>query len=486
MKSAKLIYISIFILLIINFLLILSCAVNPVTGKSELMLLSESDEIQLGQQSDKEIVAQYGMYNDSQLQTYIEQLGQKMVKVSHRPNLNFSFRLLDSPVINAFAVPGGYVYITRGILAYLNNEAELAGVMGHEIGHVTARHSAKQYTKAQLAQVGLGVGSILSEDFRKYAGLAQVGVGLIFLRFSRDAERQSDDLGVEYSTKVGYDAREMANFFHTLDKMNPSDDGGGLPGWFSTHPNPADRVPAVREKAAEWQAKTGAQNWKINRDIYLLKINGLTFGEDPRQGYIENNVFYHPDLTFEFPIPAGWKSVNTPTQVQIVNENQDAVILFQLGEGNTPSDAANNFVNQSQASLISSEATTVNGLSAHKVISDINSDQGQLRILSYFIKKGDNVFVFHGFTAQASFGQHQQTFQNTMVGFRNLTDPSKINVQSDKIVVKKINQTTTLEQALRSFGVAEDKIGETALLNGMEVSQTVAANTFIKYVQKGK
>jgi len=476
----------VFISLTLLLAFFISCAVNPVTGKTELMLLSESDEIQLGQQSDKEIVSQYGLYKDQQLQAYIEQLGQTMVKVSHRPNLAFSFRLLDSPVINAFAVPGGYVYITRGILAYLNNEAELAGVMGHEIGHVTARHSAKQYTKAQIAQLGLGVGTILSEDFRKYSGLAQVGVGLIFLRFSRDAERQSDDLGVEYSTKVGYDAREMGNFFHTLDQMNPSEDKGGLPGWFSTHPNPADRVGAVRAKAAEWQAKTGTQNLKINSDVYLQKINGLIFGEDPRQGYVENNVFYHPDLTFEFPIPAGWKTLNTPTQVQMVNEKQDAVILFQLGEGNTASDAANNFISKSQASVISSDATTVNGLSAHKVISDITSDQGQLRILSYFIKKGDNIFVFHGFTAQASFSQHQQAFQNTMVGFRNLSNPAKINVKPDKVTLKKVASTTTLEQALRSFGVEEDKLGETALLNGMELAASVSTGTLIKYIEKGK
>lgn len=472
--------------LILAIALLISCAVNPVTGKTELMLLSESDEVQLGQQSDKEIVAQFGLYNDQQLQAYIEQLGQTMVKVSHRPNLAFSFRLLDSPVINAFAVPGGYVYITRGILAYLNNEAELAGVMGHEIGHVTARHSAKQYTKAQLAQVGLGVGTILSEDFRKFSGLAQAGVGLIFLRFSRDAERQSDDLGVEYSTKVGYDAREMGNFFHTLDQMNPSEDKGGLPGWFSTHPNPADRVDAVRAKAAEWQAQTGTQNLKINRDVYLQKINGLVFGDDPRQGYVENNVFYHPDLTFEFPVPAGWKVNNTPTQVQMANEKQDAVILFEVAKGNTPSEAANNFINQSKVTVISSEGATVNGLSAYKLISDLSSDQGKLRILSYFIKKGENIFVFHGFTAQASFSQHQATFQSAMIGFKTLTDQSKINVKPDRVAVKNVPQITTLEQALRSFGVAEDKLSETALLNGMELTASVPTGTLIKYIEKGK
>lgn len=470
------------VLLIMTFLV--SCAVNPVTGKRELMLLTESDEIQLGQQTDEAIVRQYGLYDDPQMQAYVEQLGQQMVKVSHRPDLKFTFRLLDSPVINAFAVPGGYVYITRGILAYLNSEAELAGVMGHEIGHVTARHSAKQYSKAQLAQLGLGVGSILSEDFQRFAGLAEVGVGLLFLRFSRDAERQSDDLGVEYSTKVGYDAREMANFFHTLDQMNPGEDRGGLPGWFSTHPNPADRVEAVRAKAQEWQAQVGAQNLKINRDIYLQRINGIVYGDDPRQGYVENNVFYHPDLTFEFPVPAGWKLYNTPTQVQIVSEKEDAIILFTFAEEATPTEAANNFINQSKALVISSGPIMVHGFSAHKVVSDISSSQGTLRVMSYFIEKEGNVFVFHGFSAQAAFSQFQTTFQGTMEGFKRLTDQSKINIEPQRIAVKKVNQATTLEQALRSFGVPDGELNEMALLNGMNLTQSVPANTLIKYAEK--
>lgn len=464
--------------------LILACATNPVTGKKELMLLSESDAKELGRQTDQEIVASFGLYNNPELEQYINQLGQKMVKVSHRPDLNFTFRLLDSPVINAFAVPGGYVYITRGILAYLNNEAEFAGVLGHEIGHITARHSAQQYTKAQLAQLGLGVGSILSEDFRQYAGLAQVGLGLLFLKYSRDAERQSDDLGVEYSTRVGYDAREMANFFHTLDQMSPSEDGGGLPSWFSTHPNPADRVEAVREEARVWQNNLGSQNLQINRRNFLQKIDGIVFGEDPRQGYVENNVFYHPDLTFQFPVPAGWKVVNTPTQVQIVSQNQDAAILFAIAKAASPIDAATNFINQANASVISSESATVNGMTAHKVVSDIAAEQGTLRVLSFFIKKGGNVFVFHGFTAQSSFSKYQSAFQSTMVGFRNLTDQSKLNVKPDRLVVKNVPNTTTLEQALQSFGVAADEMNETALLNGMALSQTVSANTLIKYVQR--
>ena len=299
-----------YITIITALVFIISCAVNPVTGKREFMLLSEADEIKLGQQSDPSIVQMYGVYDDEGLHTYLDEMGQKMVQKSHRANLKFEFKLMDSPVINAFAVPGGYVYITRGIMAYLNSEAELAGVVGHEIGHVTARHSAKQYSNAQVAQLGLGLGAVLAPEFADFVGLAAQGVGLLFLKFSRDHERQSDDLGVEYATKVGYDAREMSNFFHTLDQMRGTGEGSGLPDWFSTHPNPADRVVDVRKQAEEWRKKVDTADLKINRNEYLNRINGLVYGENPRQGYVENNVFYHPELKFQFPVLAGWKLIN--------------------------------------------------------------------------------------------------------------------------------------------------------------------------------
>ncbi|NIR16083.1 MAG: M48 family metalloprotease, partial [Desulfobacterales bacterium] len=226
-----------------------SCAVNPVSGQRELMLVSESEEIQLGGQADADVVQQFGIYDDRRLNAYVNGLGQRMGKVSHRPRLDYHFKVLDVSVVNAFAVPGGYVYFTRGILASLNSEAELAGVMGHEIGHITARHSAQQISRAQLAQMGMAVGSIFSPEFRALSGLAGTGVQMLFLKFSRDNERQADDLGVEYASKVGYDASQMANFFETLERMHPHADKSGLPSWFSTHPNPEDREKVVRERA---------------------------------------------------------------------------------------------------------------------------------------------------------------------------------------------------------------------------------------------
>lgn len=174
--------------------------------------MSEGQELALGKESDPSIIAQYGVYENAQLQAFITEKGKQMAAISHRPNLNYEFKILDSPVVNAFAVPGGYVYFTRGIMGHFNNEAEFAGVLGHEIGHIAAKHSAQQYSKQMLTQVLFIGGMIVSEDFRKFADVAEQGIGLLFLKFSRDNETESDKLGVEYSTKIGYDAHEMAGF----------------------------------------------------------------------------------------------------------------------------------------------------------------------------------------------------------------------------------------------------------------------------------
>ena len=461
----------------------ISCATNPVTGDREFMLVSEQQEISMGKEYDPQVVATYGVYDDAEIAAYISEIGQRIATVSDRPGLAYEFKVLDSPVINAFAVPGGYVYFTRGILAYLNNEAEVVGVMGHEVGHIAARHSAKQISQQQIATIGLGVGSILSEDVAKYAGLAQAGLGLLFLRFGRDAERQSDQLGVDYSTKLGYDATEMANFFGTLDKMSGGE-SGGLPGWFSTHPAPDERVQNVTRMAQEQQAKNPAANYEVNREKYLRKIDGLVFGEDPRQGYTEEGFFYHPELKFQFPVPADWQVVNTPSQVQIANSDQNAVILFQLAQQNTARAAADNFATQSNAQKVSDDAMRVHSLNAVRLVSDVNSDDGVLRVVSYFIEYEGRVYLFHGLSNKLNFSRYGDTMENCMRGFNRLTNPQKINVEPNRIRIKTVAKTGTLESTLQSFGVAADKMELHSLLNGMELTSTVSANSLIKVVGK--
>jgi predicted Zn-dependent protease len=465
-----------------------SCAVNPVTGSHEFMLLSEADEINLGKETDGQVVQEYGIYKDPEMTAYLDGMCQRLGKVSHRPNLSYQLKVLDASVVNAFAVPGGYVYFTRGILASLNNEAELAGVMAHEVGHITARHSAQQYSNAQLAQVTLGVGSAVASavGLSSLSGLAQLGASMLFLRFSRDNERQADSLGVEYSSKLNYDASQMAEFFQTLEQMNPGSDRSGLPGWFSTHPSPVDRVKDVRAQAQQWQQKLALTHPVVNGDTYLRKIDGLIFGDDPRQGYVKDNIFYHPDLRFQFPVPDRWTLQNTPSQVQMVNEEKDAAILFGISAGTSSGEVAKKFVTQTKAQVISSGSIGVNGLPSHRVLSNVQTEKGTIRVISYFIEMDKKIFVFHGLTSPQKFQNVQALFERTMGQFKGLSDPNRINVKPDRLRIRTTQTADTLENSLRSFGVPNDQMEQMALLNGRQLNDRVAANTLIKVVEKGR
>ena len=460
----------------------LSCAINPVTGKNEFMLVSEQDEIGLGKQADLEIGQAYGFYDNPALADYVNRVGQNISKNTQRPNNEYHFKVLDTPVINAFAVPGGYVYVTRGILAYMNDEAELAGVIGHELGHENARHIAQQMSRQQVAQLGLGVGMILSEDFRKYAGIAELGTSMLFLKFGRDDERQADDLGVEYGSKSGYDTYRMASFFETLQRLNPS--GSGLPEWFSTHPDPANRVAAVNSKTAEWREKLDRTQYSVNRDSYLKAVNGINFGEDPLQGYVDGNAFYHPTMRFTFPIPSGWQVGNTPSQVQLVSEKQDAVIFFMQDKAASVSNAADQFIEEAKATVRSREKLTVNGFQAEKVVASLVSGQDTLRTMSYFIAKGGDVYAFHGMTGRNQYSQYSPAFSRTMGGFKNLDDPSRINVTPEKLVVKTVANAGSLKAILKQFGTADDELENQAVLNGMRLTDNVSPGTLIKIVRK--
>lgn len=464
------------------FLLIpLSCAINPVTGKNEFMLVSEQDEIALGKQADQEVGQTYGFYENQALADYVNRIGQNIAKNTQRPNNEYHFKVLDTPVVNAFAVPGGYVYVTRGLLAYMNDEAELAGVIGHELGHENARHIAQQMSRQQVAQLGFNVGMILSENFRKYAGLAEFGASMLFLKFSRDDERQADDLGVEYGSKSGYDTYRMAAFFETLERLNPAG-SSGLPDWFSTHPDPGNRVTAINNKTAEWRRKLTLTQYAIKRDDYLKTVSGIVFGEDPLQGYVEGDAFYHPSMRFTFPVPIGWQVNNTPSQVQIVSDKQDAVILLMQDKAASVSGAADQFIQEANAVVQSREKLTVNDFQAEKVVARLISGQDTLRTMSYFIAKGGAVYTFHGMTRWNQYSQYSPTFSRTMGGFKNLDDPSKTNVKPEKLIVKTVTKAGSLKTVLKQFGTSDIELENQAVLNGMQLTDNVSAGTLIKIV----
>ncbi len=463
-----------------------SCAKNPVTGKRDFMLLSREQEIAMGKQSDPQITNTFGVYDDAELQHFITEKGEEMAAISHRPDLPYEFKILDSPVVNAFAVPGGYVYFTRGIMAHFNNEAEFAGVLGHEIGHITARHSAKQYSKATLAQIGLVAGSVISPEFAQVADLASTGVQLLFLKFGRDAESQSDKLGVEYSTKIGYDASEMAGFFETLDRLGEQSGADEIPTFLSTHPDPANREVKVAREAEEWKRKLDASGeLDVNRNRYLQMIDGIVYGEDPKQGFVENNHFYHPVLRFEFPLPTQWNIQNTPQQVQMVAPDGNALMLLMLVQGNSLENAAQAVLQNFQLTLVESESHQVNGLPAIVMVAD-QQQQGQqpIRTLSYVIRHGGNYYAMVGASASSTFNTYSRLFQNTMGGFRELNDPDKINRQPERIRVKTVPSNGPLSDALSRLGVASNRMEEHAILNGMSLAEPVERGMLIKVVER--
>ena len=468
-----------------------SCAVNPVTGKKQIVLMSESQEIAMGAAADPEILAQYGRYEDKILQDFITQKGNEMAAISHRPDLKYEFKIVDSEVLNAFAVPGGYVYFTRGIMAHFNNEAEFAGVLGHEIGHITARHSVSQQSKAILGQVGLIGSMILVPQVAEFAEPLSEGLGLLFLKFGRDAERQSDELGVEYSSKIGYDAKEMAGFFKTLERQSSGSESAELPDFLSTHPNPGDRNIAVSKLSDEWKKKLNLIDPKVSRESYLKKIEGLVYGEDPKQGFLENDVFYHPVLKFQLNTPKGWNYQNKPQELEFAPKDGKAILIMTLIPGKSLEEAASNVVEKNNLQVLESNQITVNGLNALSILADVKVEQQKqqqqaptVRTLSYLIQYNDNIYHILGASSVTDFNSYSENFLQTMKNFKELKDASKLNKQPERIRIKPVKQSGTLKQALNSYNMPEKKQEEISLLNGMLLTDKVLAGSLIKILGK--
>lgn len=467
---------------VLSLLVISSCARDYVTGKRTFSLYSDADEIKMGKEADPQIVAEYGVYDDESLNAYVDGIGQKIVKVSHRSNLSYTFRVVDSPVINAFAVPGGYVYFTRGILAHFNSEDELAGVMGHEIGHIAARHSVEQMSKAQLVGGGLQIGAALSQTFQKYAGIAGAGVGLVFLKFGRDQELESDRLGVEYSTKLGYDSHKMADFFQTLGSMREGS-AQSLPSFLSTHPDPGDREVRVNALTDEWRSRINYTPLNKDRKDYLERIDGIVYGPNPRQGYVDGLHFYHPDLEFQFPVPDKWQVINTASTVMIISAEKDAIIQFGFVNATSPGRAADKFVADGGARVRRRESSRVNNFSA-EIVESVLEPQGQtLRMVSYFIQKEKSVYAFHGYSLIEKFGAYASSFTRVMTGFDKVTDPVVLSKQPVRLRIEKAPKAGTLESVLGEMGVPSSRTAEFARLNGRTAAERIEKGELLKIIK---
>jgi predicted Zn-dependent protease len=422
-----------------------ACARNPVTGKRQLALVSKEQEIALGREAAQQAEQSIGRYPDPKVQAYVEEVGKRMAAKSERPDLPWRFTVLDDPTVNAFALPGGPVFVTRGILTHMNSEAELASVVGHEIGHITARHSVEQLSKAQLAQVGLGVGMILSEDLRKYGQVASVGMQLMFLKFGRDAERQADELGFKYMTGQRYDPKEMAHVFTTLERSSADQGQGRIPEWLSTHPDPGGRA----KKAAERAAAMKDAGTQVGRDEYLAHLSGMTFGEDPRQGFFQGNAFLHPELKFRIDLPAGWQKANTPGAVVAVSPKKDAAIQLSAAGKLSPEEAAKKFF--SQQGVRPATFAAGGALPPNVRYFEAQTEEGALGGLVAFVPHAGQTLAVVGYTAAPNVAAYDPAFKATVASLGPLTDPAALAVQPARIELVKVPRDMTVPEFMAQF-----------------------------------
>jgi predicted Zn-dependent protease len=316
---------------------ITACAVNPVSGERELALLSEAEELKLGRDNDVQIRKQYEVVKNPALQAYVQDVGARLAAKSHRPQLKYTFTVLDSPEVNAFALPGGYIYITRGILAHLNSEAELAAVLGHEIGHVTARHSVRQYSAAVAANIGFTIGSLLVPELGTRAGQSLLNVlgGALLSGYGRDHELEADRLGAEYLARTDYEPRAIIEVLGLLKNQELlekriAEREGRQPrvyhGVFASHPSSDERLQQVVGAAEKLRSRS---NGRVERDSFLQRIDGLAFGDSEAQGIRRGSSFYHSGLNIALSFPSGWRVDNTPTALRAASPAGDAVMQFE-------------------------------------------------------------------------------------------------------------------------------------------------------------
>jgi predicted Zn-dependent protease len=465
------------------FMLLQGCAVNPVSGNREFVLVSEDQEIAMGAQGAESVRQSIGLVDDAALQDYVQTLGMSMAVDSERPNLPWSFGVIDDPTPNAFAFPGGYIFITRGLMGLMGNEAELASVLGHEIGHVTARHSVAMMTRSQVAQIGLGVGSILSPEIAEFSEAAASGLSLLFLSYGRDAERQADDLGFGYALDHGYDVREMPNVFASLQNAGQLAGASPLPNWLASHPAPAERIQRIEKRLGNLDQPLGGT--RIGEDDYVNRIEGMVFGVNPRQGYFEENRFMHPELAFRITFPQGWKTQNLAQVVLAGSPDQDAVVQLTLAAG-SPSEAANKFFAQEGLSSSNVGSRSINGLSAVLGRFQAQTANGELGGQAAFIAYENRVYRLLAYTPADRLGRYDSAFQQTIGSFARLTDRRALERQPDRISIVRPSRAMTLDEFDAQYPSVID-MERLVLINQLSgPNVTIPAGTPIKRVVRAR
>lgn len=466
------------------FLLLLfiswTCVTNPVTGKKELMLISEADEIAMGAQIHQGLGVEYGFYNHPRLTAYVRRVGESMLPFVHRPHLKYHFHILDTPVQNAFAAPGGYIYITRGLLAMMNSEAELAVVLGHELGHVNARHSASKLSLNILFGVGLALAGEISEDVRKVMPAVEIATALLFLQYSRDDEYQADGLGVSYARQARYNPGAMIDFFSSLEELSALSGGGGLPNFLSTHPLTPRRVEAVKKILLPEDPQL-----KNDPGTYLAKINSLDYGPSAQAMRVENGMLIHPKGAFAMRLKTGWKSSEQNGLLTLISPDEKTVLLVKNG----PADQPLNSLHQQHLdplnplTIIEQQTARFAGYNALFTLADkVENGERAYGLQLVSLVRGRKGFGFYLLSEQI---MTMSSFSEMQDMIRSLRDLRASDIPPSRKLVTRAapSGSRTLENILQSWNVPSAEHRTLSFLNRLKLDQVVAAGQPLKLIR---
>jgi predicted Zn-dependent protease len=468
------------------------CATNPVTGKADVVTMSAAQEVEIGRKMHPRVLQQYGRYSDEALQAYVNDIGQRIARVSHLPDLQFTFTVLDSPDINAFALPGGYIYITRGIMAYLNSEAQLVAVLGHEVGHVTARHAVRQQSGATAAGVGATVIGILtgSGDLANVASMA--GTALV-RGYGRDMELEADAIGAEYLERMGYQPEAMIDVVRLLKNQEMLEvqiarQEGREPrvyhGVFSTHPDNDTRLKEVVSEARK--AGDAAEARPDGREAYLQRIAGLPIGPSREQGVVRGSRFYHGTLGVTVAFPSGWTVQNQPTKVVATTPQKDA--LLQLSATAPPQNVQPRELLaklQPGVPLQGAEPLEINGLTGYTAIArDVALPWGNRGPARYAVVYYNGLaYVFMGATRlNSAMSATDPLFLSSIKTFRRLRDNEFALAEPNRIRLIKATPQTRLEALASASPIEKYPVERLRLLNDLYPNKEPVAGQWLKVV----
>lgn len=465
---------------------------NPATGESQFSTVSPAQERRIGQQEHPKILAQFGGEVDNpRLKAYVDNVGRKLAANSELPADQFTFTVLDTPVVNAFALPGGYVYMTRGMLGVLNTEAELAGVLGHEIGHVTARHSATRQTRGLFANLAV-IGAAVLTGSQEVAQLGQVAAAGYLAGYSRDQERQSDSLGIRYLSRSGYDPKGMSDGLKALQRQGNlltrmSGQEAREVSFLSTHPQTPERIAATDREARSAKAVPEA---RVGREAYQDAIDGMIYGDSPAQGFARGNRFAHPQLRFAFTVPESFRIDNLPQAVIANDRNGRGRIIFdqepdrRVAASGTAMDVYIARRWAANARVFALDRITVNGMPAATGVIELNNRGQQIDARLVAIRYDrQSIYRFVFLTAANQTRNLSEAFRKTTFSFRKLGNREANQLRPRRIEIVRVRRGDTISRLTRfdiQDGFEDDRF---RTINGMDRGDTLRAGDEVKIIR---